>query len=79
MRNETLATRADTEGEMETNSHTSSRLLTLAEAMELLGISRTTLWRLTRCGDLPVVRIGTRRLIEPQALRDFIAASSGRR
>lgn len=48
-------------------------LLSLAEAGHRLGISRTTLWRMTSVGELPTVRIGARVLIPRAALEQFIA------
>lgn len=48
-------------------------LLSLAEVAHELGISRTTLWRLTTSGELPVVHIGSRSLIPRAALEKFIA------
>lgn len=38
-------------------------LLTIAETMEALGISRSTLWRQLRSGKLPSVMRGGRRLV----------------
>lgn len=58
------------------NETTLEALLTLREARELLGVSNMSLWRLRNNGELPVVRIGGRVLVEPQALRDLIAANS---
>jgi len=39
-------------------------LLTVEEATQTLGISRSTLWRRLRSGDIPSVRRGGRRLIQ---------------
>jgi excisionase family DNA binding protein len=52
---------------------TIERLLSVREAAEILGVARRTVYYLTRDGELPCVRIGDRRLIEPDALRTFIA------
>ncbi|MBI3455491.1 MAG: helix-turn-helix domain-containing protein, partial [Candidatus Rokubacteria bacterium] len=49
-----------------------------AARRELGGVSRTTLWRCIRAGDLEVVRIGRRVLVPEQALRAFIKASTQR-
>ena len=38
----------------------SSKLLSRNQAAEMLGIGVTTLWRLTKSGRLPVVKIGSR-------------------
>ena len=44
-------------------------LLTVEEAGRALGISRSTVWRRIRMGQLPTVRRGGRRLIVANALR----------
>lgn len=49
-------------------------LLTLEETEQILKVSRGTIYRLMRSGELPVVRIGGRTLVERPVLRDFIAA-----
>lgn len=50
-------------------------LLSVEEARSILGISEAGIYRLFRRGELPVVEVGIgRRLIEPQALREYIAA-----
>ena len=38
-------------------------LLTISEAMQAFGVSRSTLWRRLRSGELPSVRRGGRRLV----------------
>ena len=38
-------------------------LLTINEAIQALGVSRSTLWRRLQSGDLPSVRLGGRRLV----------------
>ena len=38
-------------------------LLTITETMQALGVSRSTLWRRLRNGELPSVRRGGRRLV----------------
>ena len=53
------------------------RLLTVAQAQELLGLSKTTTWQEVLSGRLPSVRIGPagrRRAIRPEDLRAYIAA-----
>ena len=48
-------------------------LLTLAEVGARLGISRTSVWRLVRSGDLPSVRITeTLRRVDPDDLARWI-------
>lgn len=49
-------------------------LLSVAEARRILGISEAGVYRLFRLGELEVVEIAGRRLIEPNTLRAFIAA-----
>jgi len=69
---------SDTQGEMEEPAGTAAyapdaNLLTVEQACQRLGsISRQTLWRLTKDGELPVVKLGGRRLYEPAAIADFI-------
>jgi len=49
-------------------------LLTAKQARRLLGgISKSTLWRLVRQGDLPVVRIGRRTFFRPEDLENLVA------
>jgi len=50
------------------------RLLSLAEAAELLGCSMKTLRRRIAAGDLPVVRDGRLVLVHPQDLVRYVAA-----
>ena len=40
------------------------QLVTIEEATEALGISRSTLWRRVRSGNIPSVRRGGRRLVQ---------------
>jgi len=44
-------------------------LLTIEEAIQALGVSRSTLWRRLQRGELPSVRRGGRRLVRLTALR----------
>ena len=44
-------------------------LLTIDEAIRALGVSRSTLWRRLRSGDLPSVRRGGRRLVRLTTIR----------
>ena len=49
------------------------RLLSLRETQEILDLSEITVLRLIRVGELPVVRFGSRTLVEPSELRALIA------
>jgi excisionase family DNA binding protein len=44
-------------------------LVTVDEAGRVLGVSRSTVWRLIQRGELPTVRKGGRRLVQATALR----------
>ena len=46
--------------------------LTIAEAAELLGISRGSAYEAARTGDLPVIRIGKRLLVSRLRLEQLI-------
>ena len=48
-----------------------SGLVSVADAQRFLSVSRRTVYKLIRTGDLPSVRIGRRRLIPKRALRVF--------
>ena len=47
------------------------------EAARLAGIGRTTLYAALAKGDLPSIKIGTRRLIRVDAIRDWLAQNEG--
>ena len=47
------------------------------EAARLAGIGRTTLYAALAKGDLPSIKIGTRRLIRVDAIRDWLAKNEG--
>ena len=49
----------------------SKEFLTVKETCELLGISRTTLWRSIKRGRLKVGRMGTRIIIKKQELQNL--------
>jgi excisionase family DNA binding protein len=49
-------------------------LLSVAEARAVLRISESGVYRLLRRGELAAVKVGGRTLIEPAAIRRFIAA-----
>ena len=50
----------------------SSKLLSRNQAAEMLGIGVTTLWRLTKSGRLPVVKIGSRCLYTCDDIIQFV-------
>jgi excisionase family DNA binding protein len=50
------------------------RLLSTREAAHLLGVSLRTVLRLLDVGEIARVRIGRRVLVDPQSLREYIAA-----
>ena len=47
------------------------------EAARLAGIGRTTLYAALAKGDLPSIKIGTRRLIRVDAIREWLARNEG--
>lgn len=51
------------------------QLLNLDETAEVLNVSRATLYRLLAAGELPWVRVGSNRRIDPQDLYAFIQAA----
>lgn len=62
----------------EGNSRPSSALeplLSVEEVSGLLRISESGVYRLLRRGQVASVKVGGRTLFEPQAIREFIAAS----
>ena len=62
----------DTENRSE---HNSDRLVyTVAEAGALLGISRAFAYELVARGELPVIRLGRRRLVPKVALQALLVA-----
>lgn len=54
-------------------------LISQEEARFTLGISRTTLWRLVKAGDLDAVSIGSRTLIARASLDAYITRNLNRR
>ena len=47
------------------------------EAARLAGIGRTTLYAALSEGELPSIKIGTRRLIRVEAIHDWLARNEG--
>ena len=60
----------------ELNEMTDKKTLTVAEAMAVLGISRTLAYRLIKDGKLPVIRLGKRVLIPVSALEKILTAEN---
>jgi excisionase family DNA binding protein len=58
-------------------SETPEALLSLRDTGELLDLGESTVRRLIRQGDLQVVRIGSRVLIEREEIRRFVEARRG--
>jgi excisionase family DNA binding protein len=48
-------------------------LLTVSEATQRLGVSRTTLYNMMRRGDLAWVQVGAHRRVEETAVQAYIA------
>jgi excisionase family DNA binding protein len=57
--------------------HVVEPLLSIAEVVEILGVSEQTLYRLLREGELIPVRIRGRTLFEPSVVEEFIASRRG--
>ena len=52
--------------------HGDERLLTLREVQELANLSKVTLWRAARRGDLRTIRVGRTVRIRPSDYREFL-------
>lgn len=48
--------------------------VTIEEAMQMLRLSRSTLYRYRRAGKLPTIRVGSRVLIRMEAVAAFLDA-----
>jgi excisionase family DNA binding protein len=68
----TVRGRTDTEDDVMLAA--SPHLLTIVDAAQHLGISRSKVYELLAAGELPSVRIGRTRRIAVTALEEFIAA-----
>ena len=51
------------------------RYLTVAEVAETMRVSKMTVYRLTRSGELPAVRVGRSYRVPQDALESFLASS----
>lgn len=64
---------------MASAQETIPRLLSIeATCATLGGISRVTLWRMIRRGEIATVQVGRRPMVEPDELRRFIDENRGR-
>ena len=59
-----------------TTSTTATVLVSQLEAARLLGVERTTIWRMCRRGDLVRVHIGRRSLITRASIEQFVESRS---
>lgn len=50
--------------------------LSVAEAAELLGVSRPTVYQLIKRDDFPVFKVGTRTLISRTGLEEWVTAQA---
>ncbi len=53
-----------------------SILVSQCEAARLLGVERTTIWRMCGRGDLSKVHVGRRALITRESIESFVASQS---
>lgn len=67
----------DTPSDVSRNPGEDRLVFTVAEAGELLGISRAFAYELVARGDLPVIRLGRRRLVPKIALLALVQANRG--
>jgi excisionase family DNA binding protein len=51
--------------------------LSYAEASELVGLGRTTLWKLAGAGEIEVARVGRARRISRESLTAYMKRSAG--
>ncbi|MGA7678316.1 MAG: helix-turn-helix domain-containing protein [Dehalococcoidia bacterium] len=63
---------------MKTENKMERLTMTVEEAGEALGISRATAYLLAKTGDIPVIRLGERRLVVPIKALDELLASAGK-
>lgn len=47
-------------------------VLTIPEAAEMLGVSRAAAYQLAQKGEIPVVKLGRRRVVPAKQLRDML-------
>lgn len=66
------ALREEMRAEVNARTTAPSRLLSIKEAAEACGLSRTTFYGLIGKGEVRSIRIGRRRLVPESALREFM-------
>lgn len=70
------AIRAEVRDEVERASGKPDRLLlSIVEACEVLGLSRTQVYSLVSAGRLRTLKVGRRRLVPSSAIDDYIASA----
>jgi len=52
----------------------STRLLSIPEAAESLGINWSTIYRLVTAGKIPLIKLGSRSLLDPADISALVAA-----
>jgi excisionase family DNA binding protein len=57
-------------------TETESPVMTVSEAAALLRVSKPSLYRALRAGEIPVIKIGRRRLVPKAALSKLIEEAS---
>ncbi len=62
---------------METATATAKLLLKPEEAARALGIGRTRMYKLLRCGEVHSVLIGRSRRVRPEDLKQYVARLAG--
>ena len=68
----TTANTATTDGTGTRSSNRDRLVLTIAEAAEVLGVSRAFAYELAARGEIPVLRLGRRRLVPRKALLQMV-------
>lgn len=52
-------------------------VLTIEEAGELLGVSRPTAYQMAHAGQIPIIKLGKRRMVVPKAALDKMLLEAG--
>lgn len=53
--------------------------VTIPEAAMVLGVSRNSAYQAARCGELPIIKVGRRKLVPTEQLRLMLGARSTKR